>query len=36
MDGLTECAGLNAAEQQRRYGLAIDRVRWPADEKARI
>ena len=28
--------GVDAAEQQARCGLAIDRVRLPADEKARI
>jgi len=31
-----EYAGVDAAEQEKRCGLAIDRVRLPADEKARI
>ncbi len=31
-----EYAGVDAAEQESRCGLAIDRVRLPADEKARI
>ena len=31
-----EFAGADAAEQQRRCGLSIDRVRLPADQKARI
>jgi putative transposase len=32
----TEYAGVDAAEQQSRCGLTIDRVRLPADEHARI
>jgi hypothetical protein len=36
VDWLTECAELNAAEQEKLCGLTIDRVRLPADEKARI
>ncbi len=31
-----EYAGVNAAEKESRCGLAIDHVRLPADEKARI
>ncbi len=31
-----EYAGVDAAEQESRCGLAIDRVRLPADEKARV
>ncbi len=31
-----EYAGVPAEEQQRRCGLVVDRVRLPADEKARI
>jgi len=31
-----ECAGVSAAEQQKRCGLVIDRVRLPAGEDARI
>ena len=31
-----EYAGVDAAEQESRCGLTIDRVRLPADEKARI
>ena len=31
-----ECAGVEAAEPEGRYGLAIDRVRLPADPKAKI
>jgi hypothetical protein len=31
-----EYAGVDAAEQQSRCGLTIDRVRLPADENARI
>jgi hypothetical protein len=27
---------MHAAKQEKRCGLPIDRVRWPADEKARI
>jgi len=27
---------MHAAKPEKRCGLAIDRVRWPADEKARI
>jgi hypothetical protein len=36
---MTDCngtPGVDAAEQQSRCGLAIDHVRLPADEKARI
>ena len=33
---LNPYAGVDAAEQQSRCGLTIDRVRLPADEKARI
>ncbi len=31
-----EYAGVDAAEQEKGCGLTIDRVRLPADEKARI
>jgi hypothetical protein len=31
-----EYAGASAAEQEKKCGLAIDRVRLPANEKARI
>jgi hypothetical protein len=31
-----EYAGVDAAEQEKPCGLTIDRVRLPADEKARI
>jgi hypothetical protein len=31
-----EHAGVEAAEPEGRYGLAIDRVRLPADPKAKI
>ncbi len=31
-----EYAGVDAAEQEKRCALTIDRVRLPADEKARI
>ncbi len=34
VDGLTEYAGVNAAEPEKRCGLAIDRVRLPADRPA--
>ena len=34
--GLNPYAGVDAAEQQSRCGLTIDRVRLPADENARI
>ncbi len=33
---LAEYAGVDAAEQEKRRGLTIDRVRLPADEKARV
>ncbi len=36
VDLLTEYAGVDAAEQESRCGLAIDRVGLPADENARI
>jgi hypothetical protein len=36
VNGLTEYAGVDAAEQQSRFGLTIDRVRYPANENARI
>jgi hypothetical protein len=36
VDLLTEYAGVDAAEQEKRCGLTIDRVRWPVDENARI
>jgi hypothetical protein len=35
-NSLAEYAGAEAAEQQSRCGLTIDRVRLPADENARI
>jgi hypothetical protein len=31
-----EYAGVDAAEQEKRCGLCIDRVRLPADENAQI
>jgi hypothetical protein len=31
-----EYAGLDAAEQERQWGLKIDRVRLPAEQDARI
>jgi hypothetical protein len=31
-----ECARVDAAEQEKRCRLTIDRVRWPPDENARI
>jgi hypothetical protein len=34
--GLSSSAGTDAAEQQKRCGLALDRVRWPVGEKAWI
>jgi hypothetical protein len=34
--GLNAYAGVDAAEPQSRCGVTIDRVRLPADEKARI
>jgi hypothetical protein len=36
VDLLTQYAGVDPAEQEKRCGLTVDRVRLPADEKARI
>jgi hypothetical protein len=36
LDCLTEYAGTNAVEQEKRCGLAIDRVALPADENAKL
>jgi hypothetical protein len=35
VDCLTEFAGVDAAEQEKQCGVTIDRMRLPADEKAR-
>ena len=36
LDGLTENAHVDAAEEEKRGGLTIHRVRLPTDENARI
>jgi hypothetical protein len=36
VDLLTECAAVDAAEQEKRCRLTMGRVRWPPDENARM